>query len=91
MDSFWNFYPVWLLVTSLITFLVYGFDKAQSKHNGSRVPESVLHLLALVGGFPGGWAGRIVFHHKTQKVSFTLVLLISTALHIGLVYWVIFR
>ena len=41
-------------------------------------------MLALLGGFPGGWLGRLVFHNKTQKGTFTLILIVSTILHAGL-------
>jgi uncharacterized membrane protein YsdA (DUF1294 family) len=86
----WHFYLIWLGVASVITFLLYGFDKAQSKGDGWRVPEAVLHGLALVGGFPGGWAGRSIFHHKTKKGFFVFVLAVSTLIHLGLAYWLIF-
>jgi uncharacterized membrane protein YsdA (DUF1294 family) len=87
----WYLYWIWLVVASVITFLLYGFDKARSKNGGWRVPEIVLHGLALAGGFTGGWAGRSVFRHKTKKGMFVFVLTVSTALHLGLVYWLFFR
>ncbi len=87
----WHIYWIWLAIASSITFLVYGFDKAQAKMGSWRVPEVVLHGLALVGGFPGGWVGRSLFRHKTQKGFFALVLVISTLIHLGLVYWLIIR
>jgi uncharacterized membrane protein YsdA (DUF1294 family) len=83
----WQFYLIWVAVASGITFLLYGFDKAQSKKGGWRVPEIVLHGLALAGGFPSGWVGRSVFRHKTKKGIFVFVLAVSTAIHLGLVYW----
>ena len=86
-----NLYWIWLAALSVITFLLYGFDKAQSKSKGRRIPENLLHGLALAGGFPGGWAGRAIFRHKTQKPIFTFVLLVSTAIHLGLVYWLFLR
>jgi uncharacterized membrane protein YsdA (DUF1294 family) len=84
----WHFYLIWLAIASGITFILYGFDKAQSKIGGWRIPEIVLHALALSGGFPGGWTGRSVFHHKTQKGFFTFILVISTLLHLGFCYWI---
>lgn len=87
----WYFYWIWLAAASVITFLLYGFDKARSKNGGWRVPEIVLHGLALVGGFPGGWAGRSVFRHKTKKGIFVFVLAVSTVIHLVLVYWLLFR
>jgi uncharacterized membrane protein YsdA (DUF1294 family) len=87
----WQFYLIWVAIASAITFLLYGFDKAQSKKGGWRVPEVVLHGLALAGGFPGGWAPRSMFRHKTKKGIFMFVLVVSTALHLGLVYWLFIR
>jgi uncharacterized membrane protein YsdA (DUF1294 family) len=86
----WRFYWIWLAAASGITFLLYGFDKSQSRQAGWRVPEVVLHGLALSGGFPGGWAGRSVFRHKTKKGFFVFVLAFSTAIHMGLWYWLVF-
>jgi uncharacterized membrane protein YsdA (DUF1294 family) len=83
-------YWIWLIVASGITFILYGFDKSRSKTGGWRVPEVVLHVLALSGGFPGGWAGRSLFRHKTQKGFFVFVLAVSTLIHLGLWYLLIF-
>ena len=87
----WYLYWIWLAAASVITFLLYGFDKARSKNGGWRVPEIVLHGLALAGGFPGGWVGRSVFRHKTKKGIFVFVLAVSTVIHLVLVYWLLFR
>jgi uncharacterized membrane protein YsdA (DUF1294 family) len=86
----WRLYLAWIAITSCVTFLVYGFDKSQAKKGGQRVPEFTLHVLALAGGFPGGWLGRLVFRHKTQKWFFTFVLATSFLIHLGLVYWLFF-
>ena len=87
----WKLYWIWLVIASGITFLLYGFDKAQSKKGGWRVPEVFLHGLALIGGFPGGWAGRSMFRHKTKKGIFVFVLAVSTVIHLGLIYWLFIR
>ena len=87
----WYFYLIWLAAASVITFLLYGLDKAQAKRGGRRVPEAALHWLALLGGFPGGWLGRSLFRHKTQKGIFTFVLTVGTAIHLALVYWLFLR
>jgi uncharacterized membrane protein YsdA (DUF1294 family) len=77
-------YLVWLATLSVITFFWYGFDKGQSKRGGLRVPEIVLQLLAVAGGFPGGWLGMLAFRHKTKHTSFVIILVLSTLLHLGL-------
>ncbi|MFC2039123.1 DUF1294 domain-containing protein [Chloroflexota bacterium] len=86
----WQIYLVWLVAVSVLTFILYGYDKAQARKGGWRVKEKALHGLALIGGFPGGWAGRSVFRHKTKKRFFLFVLVISTVIHLGLAYWLFF-
>ncbi|GAB4464396.1 MAG: hypothetical protein Kow0031_41880 [Anaerolineae bacterium] len=84
----WNRYLIGNLAVSLATFILYGVDKAQAKafqgNARNRVPENLLHLLALLGGYIGGWAGMFIFWHKVRKPVFIVVLAISTVLHVGL-------
>lgn len=82
-----HWYVAWIMGWSVVTLLFYGWDKQQSRKNGQRVPEFILHSLALVGGFPGGWLGRALFRHKTRHTSFLVVLIVSTLFHAGLVWW----
>jgi uncharacterized membrane protein YsdA (DUF1294 family) len=84
----WHPYWLWLAATSVVLLMFFGYDKFQARNGGFRVPEITLHGLALVGGFPGGWAGMILFRHKTRKKIFTTILLISSLIHIGLIYWI---
>ena len=86
----WNPYLLWILAWSGTTFLLYGLDKGLSKGQGARTPEMILHLLALVGGFPGGWLGRAAFKHKTNVRKhpwFLIVLVLSTVGHGLLIYY----
>jgi uncharacterized membrane protein YsdA (DUF1294 family) len=86
-----NWYLAWVLAWSVVTFAFYGYDKHQAIAQGLRVPEIVLHLLALIGGFLGGWAGRAYFHHKTRKPVFLVVLIIATVLNLGVFFWLLAR
>ncbi len=60
----------WLIVASIITFLVFGFDKWRAGSARSRVPEFTLASLGAIGGWPGGLLGMILFRHKTAKWTF---------------------
>jgi uncharacterized membrane protein YsdA (DUF1294 family) len=66
---------------------MYGIDKRQAERDGWRVPEVLLHGLALIGGVIGAWAGRAVFHHKTQKTEFTVVLVAASILWAVIAAW----
>ena len=78
---------------SLITFMFYGYDKRQSKSNRSRIPEIVLHMLALLGGTPGAFLGQLFFRHKTKKLRFKIIFFAIVLLQIlfGFYYWRYYR
>lgn len=87
----WHWYAAWLSATGLATFVLYGVDKMQAKRGGWRCPEVLLHTLALIGGFIGGWAGMFLFRHKTQHPEFKLILALATLLWLGVAYFVFIR
>ena len=80
---------LWLFGLSVVTFAVYGWDKAQAQRAARRVPERSLHLLAVAGGFVGGWLGMFVFHHKTRKPVFKVVLAVSTVAWAAITVWLV--
>ena len=49
----------YLISINLITVLFYWYDKYRARNGGSRIPEVVLQLLALVGGSPGALIGQL--------------------------------
>ncbi|WP_202560440.1 DUF1294 domain-containing protein [Alcanivorax sp. DP30] len=69
--TFWSFLLVGLVSLSLVTLLCYGWDKRAAVREQSRIPEKNLHLLALMGGWPGALIARPLFHHKTRKQPFS--------------------
>lgn len=84
-------YAGWLLAWSVITCLVYGFDKLRAQRNQWRVAELTLNLLSLVGGFGGAWIGMFWFRHKTKHVAIKRWLWLSTLFHIGLLTFLVVR
>ncbi|HSW00359.1 MAG TPA: DUF1294 domain-containing protein [Sedimentisphaerales bacterium] len=80
--------PVWAGLVSLnaIALTLYGFDKRQAIAGGVRIPEIVLHLVALFGGSPGALVGQQLFRHKTCKRSFRLVTAAILLLQAGVIY-----
>lgn len=55
---------------SLAAFAAYAIDKSAAKAGRRRTPESRLHLLALIGGWPGALAGQRLLRHKSAKPAF---------------------
>lgn len=64
---------VYLIAINGITFLAYGIDKYKAKHNRYRIPEATLLLLAYIGGAYGALFGMRVWHHKTRKRKFQIL------------------
>ena len=77
----------WIAGWTVPAFAMYGIDKRQAEQGGWRVPELLLHGLALIGGVIGAWAGRSIFHHKTQKPVFTVVLIAASILWAAIALW----
>jgi uncharacterized membrane protein YsdA (DUF1294 family) len=57
-------------VVSILTFLVYRFDKSAARHGQWRTKESSLLFLGLVCGWPGAVVAQRVLRHKSRKQSF---------------------
>lgn len=83
-------YFVWFLLLypafSVLAFLAYWRDKRSAERNDWRTPEQSLHLLELLGGWPGAFLAQQVFRHKTRKLSFQVVFWAIVVLH--QVFWI---
>lgn len=78
---------IWCVSLGVVTFALYGLDKRASVRNRRRVPEITLHALNLAGGFVGGFAGRWVFRHKTQKILFLVIPAVGLLIHLVFRFW----
>ena len=74
-----------VLVMSLACFVAYGWDKRSAAKGSRRVPEHTLHILTLLGGWPGALLGQRHFRHKTKKLSFLIVFWCVVVLHFAIV------
>lgn len=75
LDAFGK--PLLVVVTistvSLVAFVSQWLDKRRAESDGWRVPEKILHLLELLGGWPGAFLAQRGFRHKTAKLSYQFV------------------
>ena len=75
-------------VMSVATFAAYALDKSFARRGKRRINESTLHLLALLGGWPGALLAMPIIRHKRRKTSFVVVLwLIALAHAAGWAWW----
>ena len=70
-------------VASVACFAGYGLDKMAASQKQWRVSETILLLIGLVGGWPGGILGQEVFRHKTQKKTFRTLFWMSVAINMA--------
>jgi uncharacterized membrane protein YsdA (DUF1294 family)/cold shock CspA family protein len=61
------------LAVSVVTFAAYALDKSAARRGGWRTAESRLHLLALLGGWPGALVAQATLRHKSRKQPFRTV------------------
>lgn len=64
---------VYAVAVSGLAYAVYGRDKAQARAGGQRTPEATLHLLELLGGWPGAFIAQRRLRHKCSKRQYQLV------------------
>jgi uncharacterized membrane protein YsdA (DUF1294 family)/cold shock CspA family protein len=63
--------PLVYLLMSGATWIAYAVDKnAAGKRGRRRTPESTLHIMGLLGGWPGGLIAQQQLRHKSVKSSF---------------------
>ena len=71
---------------NVITFLMYGIDKAKAKKDKRRISEKTLLLVALIMGALGALIGMIVFRHKTNKMKFKLGVPVCLLINAGVIF-----
>ncbi len=80
----------WLVAANVSAFCLWAYDKRQSQKDGWRVPENVLHTMAVLGASPGSLLAMSMLRHKTQKRFFTTFYTILLVLHLAVLLLVLF-
>ena len=79
--------PLWTLaalaVLNGVTLWIYAADKNAARAGRWRIPESQLHLLALLGGWPAAWVAQQNMRHKSSKTEFRAMYWLTIVLHCG--------
>ena len=78
-------------IMSCVAFALYGLDKSAARRGAWRTPELTLHLVSLLGGWPGALFAQSVFRHKTRKQPFRVVFWVTVVLNCAALAWVLLR
>lgn len=74
-----------MLAMSTVAYVMYWLDKKAARRGGRRIPESTLHLVGLVGGWPGALLAQRQFRHKTIKQPFQAIFWTTVVVNLALV------
>lgn len=73
------------LIWNLFTFLQMGMDKRKAVKEKQRISEKTLLLSAFFMGAVGSGAGLLVFHHKTKKWKFRILVPLALAVNLAVI------
>src|SRR3546814_10828901 len=68
---------------------MYWLDKEAAQGGAQRIPESTLHLVDLLGGWPGALIAQQQFRHKTVKRSFQFAFWCSVLANVAIMAWLV--
>ena len=74
-------------LSSIVSYYLYAKDKRAAKSGAWRVSENTLHLSALLSGWPGSILAQQKLRHKTKKVNFRIVFVITVLLNVGFIIY----
>lgn len=76
-------------VMNIIALIIYGIDKRRAVRHEWRLSESTLLLPAALGGAYGALMGMLLFHHKTRKKKFVILVPLFVIIHTVILLMVI--
>lgn len=74
---------------SLFAIAMYKRDKSAARSGRRRTPETTLHAVALLGGWPGALLAQGLFRHKSSKGSFQRVFWATVLANLVAVAWLL--
>ncbi|ABI39871.1 protein of unknown function DUF1294 [Shewanella sp. MR-4] len=86
--AWWHMLPLAIvglyLLLSLSTFIAYAFDKSAARKGRWRTKESTLHLMSLLGGWPGALFAQQLLRHKSVKAAFRQLFWLTVVTNLAL-------
>ena len=79
----------YLIIINIISFIICYIDKKRAINNKYRISEYTLILLSIIGGCYGFLLGMYIFHHKTKKIKFKILIPIICIIWLYLIWEVL--
>jgi uncharacterized membrane protein YsdA (DUF1294 family)/cold shock CspA family protein len=74
---------------SVVSYFAYLRDKVAAERDRRRTPENTLHLIDLLGGWPGALIAQQQFRHKTIKQPFQGIFWATVVLNVAGAWWLV--
>jgi uncharacterized membrane protein YsdA (DUF1294 family)/cold shock CspA family protein len=74
---------------SVVAHIAYFLDKSAARNNRWRTRESTLHLLGVLGGWPGAIFAQQFYRHKSQKQSFQTMFRLTVIANCAALGWLV--
>ena len=82
---------LWIyMALSVLTFIVYAWDKLAARKGKWRIQEKTLHIFSLIGGWPGAMLAQQKLRHKSIKHPFRIIFWMTVILNIAVFIWFLF-
>ena len=78
-----------MLIWNLIAFIMMGIDKRKAMNDKQRISEKTLLISSFLMGAVGIGADAYVFHHKTKKLKFQILVPLALLVNIIVIYGLI--
>ncbi len=75
------------LAASVVTFITYAIDKSAARKGRWRTSEGTLHLLSLIGGWPGALIAQSALRHKSRKQPFRAIFWLTVVVNCAVLAW----
>ena len=75
----------YLMVISIVGFILPPIDKSRAKRGMWRTPEKTLFIVSLLGGAVAMYISMRIFRHKTLHKRFMIGIPLIIVLHIALI------
>lgn len=76
----------YFVIISIISAILFAYDKHAAKKHKWRIPEKVLHTTELLGGVFVIIPLMYLIHHKSRKSSYYLITYFVLILWLGAIY-----